>query len=177
MRVVELLRHTDNDGDRLSSEGIAAAERIGHERLTPPYVLFGSTGASRATEMVEILRRIAGQEDIPVTVISGLRSAVEDRWRTAAKAAGKNADLEAMRGIDPDLVEREASLLGGVLRGVFEAMPQGARALIVGHSPTNEAAVLGLAAEVVEPLGKGEGVLVVEDEGRFEVRAMERGPG
>jgi hypothetical protein len=72
-------------------------------------------------------------------------------------------------------VEREASLLGGVLRGVFEAMPQGARALVVGHSPTNEAAVLGLAAEVVEPLGKGEGVLIVEDEGRFEVRAMERG--
>jgi len=177
MRFVELLRHTDNDGDRLTSEGIAAAEAIGRERLTPPYALFGSTGASRATEMVEILRRIAGQEDVPVTLVRGLRSSVEDRWRTAAKAAGKDADLEAIRTIDPDLVDKEALLLGGELRGVFEAMPEGGRALVVGHSPTNEAAVLGLAAEVVGPLGKGEGVLIVEDEGRFEVRAMERGSG
>ena len=177
MRLVELLRHTHNDGDRLTPEGIAAAERIGRERLTPPYALFGSSGAARATEMVEILRRIAGQEDVPVTVVSGLRSSVEDRWRAAAKAAGKNADLEAMRTIDPDLVEKEALLLGGALRGVFEAMPEGGRALIVGHSPTNEAAVLGLTAEVLGPLGKGDGVLIVEDDGHFKVRAIEQDPG
>lgn len=172
MRYVELLRHTDNDGDKLTSKGIAAAEAIGRERLTPPYALFGSTGASRATEMVEILRRIVGQEDVPVTVVGGLRSSVEDRWRTAAKAAGKDADVEAIRTMDPDLVERETLLLGSALRGVFDAMPAGGRALVVGHSPTNEAAVLGLAAEVIGPLGKGEGVLIIEDGGRFHVRAM-----
>ena len=170
MRYVELLRHTDNDGDKLSAEGIAAAEAIGRERLTPPYTLFCSTGAGRATEMVEILRRAAGQEDVPVTVVPGLRSSVEDRWRTAAKAAGKGADVEAIRACDPDLVERESMLLGSALRGVFDAMPEGGRALVVGHSPTNEAAVLGLAAEVISPLGKGEGVLVSEDGGRFRVR-------
>jgi hypothetical protein len=175
MRYVELLRHTDNDGDKLTSEGIAAAEAIGRERLTPPYALFGSTGASRATEMVEILRRIVGQEDVPVTVVRGLRSSVEDRWRTAAKVAGKGADVEAIRARDPDLVEKETLVLGSALRGVFDALPEGGRALIVGHSPTNEAAVLGLAAEVIGPLGKGEGVLIVEDEGRFRVRAMEQG--
>ena len=177
MRLVELLRHTDNDGDTLTAEGIAAAERIGRERLTPPYAFFGSSGATRATEMVEILRRIAGQEEVPLTVVDGLRSSVEDRWRTAAKAAGKNADLEAIRSVDPDLVERETLLLGGALRGVFEAMPEGGRALVVGHSPTNEAAVLGLAAEVVDPMGKGEGVLIVEDEGHFQVGAIEQHQG
>ena len=169
MRYVELLRHTQNDGDTLSAEGIAAAKTIGRERLTPPYTLFCSTGANRATQMVEILRRVAGQEDVPVLVVPGLRSSVEDRWRTAAKAAGKGADLEAIRAIDPDLVERETMLLGSALRGVFEAMPDGGRALVVGHSPTNEAAVLGLAAEVIGPLGKGEGVLLSEDGGRFHV--------
>jgi hypothetical protein len=46
----------------------------------------------------------------------------------------------------------------------------------VGHSPTNEAAVLGLATAVVGPLGKGDGVLVVEDQGRFEVRAIAQDP-
>lgn len=175
MRIVELWRHTDNDGDKLTSEGIAAAEAIGRDRLTPPYALVGSTGASRATEMVEILRRAVGQEDLPVRVVRGLRSAVEDRWRTAAKAAGKGADIEAIRTVDPDLVEREALLLGEALRGVFDALPEGGRGLVVGHSPTNEAAVLGLAAEVVGPLGKGEGLLITEDEGRFHVRPMERG--
>ena len=89
MRFVELLRHTDNDGDSLTAEGIRAAEAIGRERLRPPYTLFVSTGASRATQMVEILRRAAGQEDVPVTVVPGLRSSVEDRWRAAAKAAGR----------------------------------------------------------------------------------------
>ncbi len=52
MRYVQLLRHTDNDGDRLTSKGIAAAETIGRERLTPPYALFGTTGASRRALVV-----------------------------------------------------------------------------------------------------------------------------
>ena len=33
-------------------------------------------------------------------------------------------------------------------------------------------AVLGLTAHLVQPLGKGEGVLVTEDEGRFAVAAL-----
>jgi hypothetical protein len=172
VRSIELLRHTANDGDKLTPEGIAAAEAIGRERLTPPYALFGSTGASRATEMVEILRRVVGQEDVPVTEVRGLRSSVEDRWRAAAKAAGKGADVEAIRAIDPDLVEKESMLLGAALRGVFDALPEGGRGLVVGHSPTNEAAVLGLAGTAVSPLDKGEGVLVVEDGGRFQVGPM-----
>jgi broad specificity phosphatase PhoE len=169
MRFVELLRHTDNDGDKLTAEGIEAAEAIGRDRLNPPYTLFGTTGAGRATEMVEILRRAVGQEDVPVTEVDGLRSSVEDRWREAAKGAGKGADVEAIRAVDPDLVEKESALLSGALRGVFDALPDGERALVVGHSPTNEAAVLGLAGVVVGPLSKGEAVLVVEEDGRFSV--------
>jgi len=142
VRCVELVAHTDNDGDELTSEGVAAAEAIGWTRLTPPYVLFGSTGARCATQMV---------------------------------AAAKGSDVEAIRAVDPDLVEKESMLLGDALRGVFDALPAGGRALVVGHGPTNEAAVLGLAVMVVGPLGKGEGVLIVEDGGRFRVRPMEGG--
>ena len=70
----------------------------------------------------------------------------------------KGADLEALRRVDPDLVEKEAMLLGAALRFVFDALPDDGRALVVGHSPTNEAAVLGLAAEVVAPrLQRGRG--------------------
>lgn len=167
MRYVELLRHTDNDADRLTQQGVADAERIGRTRLHAPYAAFVSSGAQRATQMLDILRRAAGQEDVAITEDQGLRSSVEDRWRVAAKAAGKNATVEDIRQVDPDLVERESALLGGALRRVVDALDDGARALVVGHSPTNEAAVLGLTGQLVGPLGKGEGVLIVEESGRY----------
>jgi hypothetical protein len=148
MRYVELRRHTDNEGDRLTSRGMADAEVIGRDRLHPPYAAFVSTGAARATQMLEVLRHAAGQDDTPITTAAGLGSSVEDRWRAAAKAAGKGADLEAMRAVDPALVERESWLLAAALRQVVAGLPEGGRALVVGHSPTNEAAVLGLAGRL-----------------------------
>lgn len=172
MRLVELRRHTDNDGDALSEPGRPRrrGDRAGGD--PPAYAAFVTTGAARATEMVTILRRAAGQEDVPITTETALRSSVEDRWREAAKAAGKGATVEDMRRIDPDLVEHESRLLGSVLGRVARSLPEGGRALVVGHSPTNEAAVLGLSGELVGPLGKGEGVLVSEDEGRYTVRPL-----
>jgi broad specificity phosphatase PhoE len=173
MRYIELRRHTDNEGDKLTEQGIADAEAIGQTGLHPPYAAFVSTGAERATEMLRILRRAADQEEVPITTETGLRSSVEDRWREAAKAAGKGASIDDMRAVDPDLVERESWLLGSALRRVVEGLPEGGRALIVGHSPTNEAAVYGLVGQTIGALGKGEGVLVVEDGGRYEVRPVE----
>lgn len=172
MRYVELWRHTDNDGDALSAEGVEAAEAIGRDRLHPPYAAFVSTGAVRATQMAEILRRAAGQADVTVNVVPALRSSVEDRWREAAGAAGKGADVEAMRDVDPDLVEKESQLLGSALRGIIDQLPDGGRALVVGHTPTNEAAVLGLTGAAVAPLGKGAGVVVTEDRGAYRVESL-----
>lgn len=77
MRYVELRRHTDNDGDRLTPQGIANAEAIA---VHPPYAAF-----------------------------------------------------------------------------------------VVRHSPTNEAAVPGLTAQVVPPLGKGD--LITEDAGQYQVES------
>ena len=172
MRYVELRRHTDNDGDELTAQGVADAEAIGREGLQPPYAAFISSGAARATQMVTILRHAAGQDDSPISEVTGLRSTVEDRWRSAAKAAGKGATVEQIRGVDPDLVDHEERLLGAAVRRITESLPDGGRALVVGHSPTNEAAVAGLTGQVVEPLGKGAGVLLVEDGGRFTVRPL-----
>ena len=173
MRYVELRRHTDNDGDRLTPQGTADAEMIGRAGLHPPYAVFVSTGAARATQMLEILRHAAGQDDIPITVAAGLRSSVEDRWREAARAAGKGADLDGMRAVDPDLVERESLLLASVLRQVVDGLADGGRALVVGHSPTNEAAVLGLTGQVVPPLGKGAGVVLIKDGGDYRLEPLD----
>jgi hypothetical protein len=172
MRYVELRRHTDNDGDRLTSQGIFDAERIGRDALHPPYAAFVSAGAQRATQMVEILRHATGQDDVAITVTTGMRSSVEDRWRAAAKAAGRGADLEAMPGVDPDLVNRDSWLLGSSLRQIVDGLPEGGRALVVGHSPTNEAAILGLTGRLVPPMGKGEGILLIEEDGAYRVEPL-----
>ena len=75
MRYVELRRHTDNEGDRLTPQGAADAEAIGRGGLHPPYAAFVSAGAARATQMLEILRRAAGQDDTPITAAAGSRAA------------------------------------------------------------------------------------------------------
>ena len=59
------------------------------------------------------------------------------------------------------------------LRQVVDRLPEGGRALVVGHSPTNEAAVLGLAGWVIPPQGKGEGVLLIEDRGDYRVEPLD----
>jgi hypothetical protein len=123
--------------------------------------------------LLEILRHAAGQDDTSITAATGLRSSVENRWREAAKAAGKRTDLNDIRAIDPDLFEREPWLLGSALRQVVAGLPEGGRALVVGHSPTTEAAVLGLAGRVVPPLGKGIRILLVEDGGDYRVEPLD----
>lgn len=43
------------------------------------------------------------------------------------------------------------------LRRVVAGLPDGGRALVVGHSPTNETAVLGLAGRVVPRWARAKG--------------------
>jgi broad specificity phosphatase PhoE len=159
-RYVELRRHTDNDGDALSEEGVQAALEIG-QQLAGGYALLVSTGAQRATQTLACFA-CALREPVPggAIVEAGLRSEVEDRWRQAYKRAG-SGDLDSLRKADPELVAQDSAVLGAALRRVLDRLPDGGKALAVGHSPTNEAAVLGLTGEIIEPLGKGAGVLVV----------------
>jgi hypothetical protein len=171
-RFVELRRHTDNDGDTLSEAGVADALRVGG-RLGGGYRLGVSTGAQRATQTLAcFLAALAQPVPGGVVVEAGLRSAREDDWRAAAREAG-GGDLAALRDVDPDLVAEDSARLGAGLRRVLDRLGDGERALVVGHSPTNEAAVLGLTGQLVEPLAKGAGVLVVADGDRFQVQPLD----
>jgi broad specificity phosphatase PhoE len=171
-REVELRRHTDADGDILTAEGVEAALRIG-ARLRGGYELAVSSGAQRATQTLACLLVSLG-ERVPggVVVDTGMRSQLEDRWRDAYRAAGSGA-LEALRDADPQLVAEDSERLGAALRSIFERLPDGGRALVVGHSPTNEAAVFGLVGEIVAPLAKGAGVLVVSDDEGYAAEPLE----
>jgi broad specificity phosphatase PhoE len=171
-KFVELRRHTDADGDVLTDEGVRAATSIG-ARLHGGYALCVSTGAQRATQTLACFLAALG-EPVPggVIVEAGLRSAREEEWREAYRKAGSGT-LEAMREVEPELVEKDSAVLGAALGGVVAALPDGGRALVVGHSPTNEAAVLGLTGEIVDPISKGAGVLVVAEGEAFRVESMD----
>ena len=170
-KYLELRRHTDADGDVLTPEGVQAALEIG-SRLAGGYDLAVSTGAQRATQTLVCFLAGLGEEVRQGVVVElGLRSHVEDRWRAAYQKAG-SGDLASLREADPELVEEDSAVLGAALRRVFDALPDGGRALVVGHSPTNEAAVLGLTEDIVEPISKGEGVLVVLENGVVRVEKL-----
>jgi broad specificity phosphatase PhoE len=159
---IELRRHTDSDGDVLTQEGVQAALEVGAD-LRGGYQLLVSSGAQRATQTLACFACALGERVPGGTVVeSGMRSELEDRWRQAYQQAG-SGELGALRTADPRLVEEDSATLGAALRTVLDRLADGGRALVVGHSPTNEAAVLGLTGTVIEPMAKGAGVLVVID--------------
>jgi broad specificity phosphatase PhoE len=169
---IELRRHTDADGDVLTAEGVRAALAIG-ARLSGDYDLAVSTGAQRATQTLACFLAALGRQ-VPggVVVELALRSEVEDRWRSAWEKAG-SGDLSALREADPELVAGDSERLGAALRRVLDSLPDDGHALVVGHSPTNEAAVLGLTGEIVAPLAKGAGVLLVAADDGYSVEPLE----
>ena len=165
-KTVDLFRHTDSDGDELTEEGVRAAVQLGR-RLTDRYDLLVSSGAQRATQTLAcLLCGMARPVEGGVVVDRGFRSEVEDRWREAAgRTSGK--DLGAFQAVDPELVEKEAAVLAAALRRLLDRLTEGGRALVMGHSPTQEAAVLGICGQVVRPLGKGDGVRLVAEGGAY----------
>ena len=170
-REIELRRHTDADGDTLTAAGVAAALEIG-AGLRGGYDLAVSSGAQRATQTLAcFLAALDQQVPAGVVVEPGLRSRVEDGWRAAYQKAGSGA-LEALREADPELVAEDSERLGAALRRVLDRLPDDGRALVVGHSPTNEAAVFGLTGEIVAPLSKGAGILVVSGDDGYQVEPL-----
>jgi broad specificity phosphatase PhoE len=169
---VELRRHTDNDGDALTPDGVRAALEIGAQ-LQGGYELLVSSGMQRATQTLACLLAGLG-ERVPrgAIVEPGLRTEAEGRWREIYAQTGK-PDLDSFRAADPEFVEAEVERLGAALGRIFATLSGNGRALAVGHSPTNEAAVFALTGEVVRPLAKGAGVLVVADGSEHRVEPLD----
>ena len=88
--------------------------------LSGEYDLAVSTGAQRATQTLAcFLAALAQRVPGGVIVEPGLRSQVEDRWRSAYERAG-SAALQALREADPELVAEDSERLGAALRRVLD---------------------------------------------------------
>jgi broad specificity phosphatase PhoE len=170
-KTVELRRHTAADGDVLTPEGVRHALDIGSS-LAHDYDVAISSGAQRATQTLACFLAGSGLKVAGGVVIDArFKSEVEDRWKAAYKAAGAG-DIESFQKADPELVEEESKLLGRALKDAFEGLPEGGRALIVGHSPMQEVAVFGLTGQAPDSLSKGAGVLVTEEAGSYKVEPL-----
>lgn len=166
MKLVELRRHTANRGDALTVDGILAAVEIG-QKLDGPYDLVISSGAQRATQAAACF--LAGMREPVlggVVVDEAFRSEREDRWREIY-AATKNGDLEGFLLADYPFVQLEGTRFGEALHRVVTHIPDGGRALVVGHSPMLEAATWAVTGEAVRALPKGEAVVLTYEGGVF----------
>jgi broad specificity phosphatase PhoE len=175
VRSLELRRHSlrDPDADRLSEQGRALALHVG-KNLPGGYAAVFTSPAARAAETAAWFLRGLGQQ-LPQDhgVAEGLASPVEDRWRAAAKAAGTGR-IDVVRDHDPDLVEEESRRLTQSARELLASLPDGGRALAVGHSPLIEAAVYGLTGMVIDPLDECDGVLIEEEDDHLRLAAEYR---
>ena len=171
-KYLELRRHTESDGDFLTAAGITAAVQIG-TRLSGTYELIISSGAQRATQTAACF--LAGLSQLVprgVIVDQRFRSEKEKEWFNAGSDASGNR-LQDFKEVDSALVDSEAERFGSALKDVLEELPDDARALIVGHSPMHEAAIYGLTGEMVAPISKGAGALVIADEDGYRVRSLD----
>jgi phosphohistidine phosphatase SixA len=147
-RSLEVRRHAKRDPavDRLSVAGRAQAEDVGRD-LDAAYDVVFVSPAQRAAETVAWMLRGVGAQLPPHAVIPGLAAHDNDGSPLA---------------------------MAGVLAALLDAVPEGGRALAVGHTPLIERAVLGLVAEEIEPLAECEGVLLTKegDEGPIRVEQL-----
>ncbi len=151
MRSLELRRHArrDPDADRLSPDGRLQAEDVGRT-LAGGYAMVYVAPAERAAETVAWFLRGLGEQLPDHGVVPGLA------------------------GEDPG--SPDPAGMADTVRGLLGGVPDGARALAVGHTPLIERAAEGLTGERIEPLGECEGILVTEEEGSLRVSEL-RLPG
>jgi broad specificity phosphatase PhoE len=172
MKEIELRRHAirAKEVDALSPEGRVQAESVGRT-LRSDFTFVFVSPAQRAAETAAWFLRATRQALPPHAVVPGLTTEVESRWREAASTA-RSSRIDAVRLADPELVEAESKRLAGVVQEMFARVPDGGRALAVGHTPLIEAAAFGLTGMVIDPLRECEGVRMVRRDGGYDVEEL-----
>jgi phosphohistidine phosphatase SixA len=140
MKSLELRRHAERDPneDRLSDAGRVQAEDVGRT-LERGYAAVFVSPAHRAAETAAWMLRGAGEALPPHDVVPGL--------------AGREPGEPTPDG------------MAATVRELLDRLPDGGRALAIGHTPLIEHAAQGLTGRAIEPLAPCEGILVRDGDG------------
>jgi broad specificity phosphatase PhoE len=181
MKEIELRRHGAYQKGgltpgALTHEAQLEARAVGKTMRTDFAAVWFSP-AQRAAETAAWFLRGSHQPPPPVVIeVQGLTSEREDEWREAGSAASSSR-LDSVMEQNPSLVAEESDRLAGVVRDLFGRIKEGEAALVVGHTPLQEAAVYGLTGVIIEPLKELEGMnLTLDDAGDFRIQEL-RLPG
>lgn len=151
VKVLELRRHANRDpsADRLSAEGRAQAEDLGRASAGGFDIVFTSP-AQRAAETV-------------AWILRGMHAQLPPRHAVVPGLAGQDTDGSPVQ-------------LARVVSELLDAVPEGGRALAIGHTPIVEKAAEGLTGRRIEPLAECEGVrLVRADDGSISMEELRSG--
>jgi len=87
-------------------------------------------------------------------------------WKACADGAKRGIDmLQTALTRDPELADRTAKACAGKFRAWLPSFPDGARALIVGHSPNMELLALGVTGIIMPGLSECQGFRLTVDGG------------
>ena len=121
-KTVELRRHTEADGDTLTSEGVRAAVETA-SKLASKYDLAISSGAQRATQTLACFLAAGATAPGGVIVDARFKSDVEDRWKAAYEAAGPGT-LNRFAGSIPTLSTRSRHCWATLSRNGSPSFPR-----------------------------------------------------
>lgn len=142
----------------LSTLGVRRAKLFGEyhlrNQLTPTHLI--CTPYTRTLQTLAALIEGHGQIVAAQFICSPLLAHFRTEWGRIYATHG--SDLAAIRELMPDFIAEESATMAGHLGNIVRGLPDGARALIVGHAPGIELAVLGLADRVIRPCAELEGV-------------------
>ncbi len=150
------LRHTLNDGDVLTDEGVAAAVAIGHslaDQAFPLVVVSGMQRAAQTAACVLAVGSASGQRG--VFVHQGFGSDDWKGWGDLIKRTGSD-DVQDLAKADAARYERVRQRVNEAMSWTADRLGSSGEALIVSHSPIIEFAIWELSGKPPAPFERGQ---------------------
>lgn len=174
MKIIELRRHGKNDKKKnLTYEGYVQARAIGERDLRgEDFDCVFTSHLARAIDTARAFAEGAGDFTVEKFIpLPGLHTGRTDTWKIIIKKAKENGktkgDIASHIEQYPAFVNSEAERLEKVLKEIIDQIPDGGKALVIGHSPIIECLVYGITGELIDPLKECEGVILeISNDGR-----------
>jgi broad specificity phosphatase PhoE len=167
MKIIEIRRHGKTDKKKnLTCEGYVHARAIGERDMQgEDFDCVFVSHLSRTADTARAFAEGAGDFIVEEFIqIKGLHTPRSEDWGDlfclAESKEGGEKDIAHLRDLRPAFVHNEAERLQDVFHEIVRQIPDGGRALIVGHSPIIECLVYAVTGELIKPLQECEGLIL-----------------